>query len=101
MFRRVIEDFDCVQCGHAVSGNGYTNHCPKCLWSVHVDEDPGDRAADCGKPMKPVHAFLKGERIRITHECTACGLRKNVNSVRADDYDQILTLMRASAERMF
>lgn len=38
-FTRVIEDFICENCGTEVKGNGYTNHCPKCLWSKHVDKD--------------------------------------------------------------
>ena len=29
-----------------MKGNGYTNHCPKCLWSKHVDINPGDRGAN-------------------------------------------------------
>ncbi|MFA6992594.1 MAG: RNHCP domain-containing protein, partial [Candidatus Gracilibacteria bacterium] len=36
-FSRTIEDFVCEKCGAKVKGDGYTNHCPKCLWSKHVD----------------------------------------------------------------
>ena len=50
-FTRVVEDFTCGQCGAAVTGDGYTNHCPLCLWSRHVDINPGDRAAECGGLM--------------------------------------------------
>jgi hypothetical protein len=46
-FQRVIEDFECEHCGHLEEGNGYTNHCTSCLWSKHVDINPGDRAAEC------------------------------------------------------
>ncbi|GAA4027162.1 hypothetical protein GCM10022247_60190 [Allokutzneria multivorans] len=97
MFRRVVEDFECGNCGRAVRGNGYTNHCPTCLWSRHVDEEPGDRAAECGGLMRPVHAFLKGQKTRIVHECAKCKERKNVNSIDADDRDVIHKLMAASA----
>ena len=71
-FIRTTEDFICENCGREVKGNGYTNHCPYCLYSKHVDVNPGDRAADCGGLMKPVAVELrKGERI-IIHECDIC-----------------------------
>ena len=50
-FIKVKEDFVCEHCGAEVKGDGYTNHCPKCLWSKHVDVHPGDRAAECGGMM--------------------------------------------------
>lgn len=83
-FRRNKEDFICEHCGTEVQGDGYTNHCPKCLWSKHVDVDPGDRAAECGGMMKPV--FLEGATpdYVITHECEGCGFRKR-NKVQAQD----------------
>ena len=52
-FQRRIENFVCEHCGEKVIGDGYTNHCPKCLWSKHVDVNPGDRMAHCGGMMKP------------------------------------------------
>ena len=51
-FQRCPEDFECGNCGHEIEGNGYTNHCTACLWSKHVDVNPGDRAADCHGLMK-------------------------------------------------
>ncbi|MBU3901416.1 RNHCP domain-containing protein, partial [Patescibacteria group bacterium] len=45
-FQRKIEDFVCGHCGPKIKGTGYTDHCPKCLWSQHVDVNPGDRQAD-------------------------------------------------------
>ncbi|MEK7061411.1 MAG: RNHCP domain-containing protein, partial [Patescibacteria group bacterium] len=43
-FVKKIEDFVCKVCGTKVKGTGYTNHCPNCLYSLHVDEEvPGDR----------------------------------------------------------
>jgi hypothetical protein len=44
-FQRCKEDFRCGHCGHLERGDGYTNHCTACLWSAHVDIQPGDRAA--------------------------------------------------------
>ncbi len=46
------EVFTCKVCGRLVTpegaGSGHRNHCPNCLTSLHLDVEPGDRAADCG-----------------------------------------------------
>ena len=80
-FTRTIENFICEHCGSAVKGNGYTNHCPKCLWSKHVDINPGDRGSRCGRLMKPSAAFVKKGRYNLSHTCLACGFtNKNILS---------------------
>lgn len=71
-FTRTKEDFICGHCGHAVKGNGYTNHCPICLWSKHVDVNPGDREAVCGGMMKPVGIKKAGDEVDILHRCIQC-----------------------------
>lgn len=52
------DSFTCKVCGRPVvsvgAGSGHRNHCPNCLSSLHVDIEPGDRAADCGGIMEPV-----------------------------------------------
>ncbi len=92
-FIRVTEDFICEHCGREVHGNGYTNHCPYCLWSKHVDVTPGDRASHCGGMMKPVEIQIKkGERV-IVHECVKCGYRKPNKTAANDDFTEILKVM--------
>ena len=84
-FTRTREDFVCGHCGAQVRGNGYTNHCPKCLWSRHVDVDPGDRAAECGGLMRPVGVlFEDGEHV-LVQECERCGHRRRNRAARSDD----------------
>ncbi len=78
------EDFVCSHCGEEVSGGGYTNHCPKCLWSKHVDVNPGDREASCGGLMKPISAEQKTGEWRVVHKCEVCGHEK-VNALSSDD----------------
>ena len=46
-FTRTVGDFVCENCNTSVKGNGYTDHCPCCLYSKHVDINPGDRDCDC------------------------------------------------------
>jgi len=92
-FTRTIEDFTCAHCGRQVRGTGYTNHCPRCLWSRHVDVNPGDRAADCGGLMPPISAMLKGDQFVIMHECERCGHRRPNRSAPRDDRDLLIALM--------
>jgi DNA-directed RNA polymerase subunit RPC12/RpoP len=84
-FIKVKEDFICLNCGKKVKGSGYTNHCPKCLYSLHVDKEvPGDRKSDCLGLMKPIGVDKKGDKFIIIHECVKCG-KKMKNKVSVDD----------------
>lgn len=91
-FTRKIEDFACEHCGREVVGNGYTNHCPACLWSKHVDKNPGDREEKCGGLMKPVGSEKKGETYMINHECVRCGFKRNATLLPGDDFDVFLKI---------
>ena len=50
--------FTCKVCGWKVgpagAGSEHRNHCPNCLHSLHLDVEPGDRAADCGGILEPI-----------------------------------------------
>jgi len=91
-FQRRTEDFTCGHCGVPVTGSGYTNHCPKCLHSTHVDINPGDRAAACGGLMEPVRVEKDGERYDIVHRCTVCRGERRCRTAPEDDYEVILKL---------
>ena len=53
--------------------------------SLHVDEEPGDRASDCGGIMEPVAVWVrKGGEWAIIHRCKRCG-KLSSNRVAADD----------------
>lgn len=92
-FQRRIEDFTCEHCGAQVAGDGYTNHCPACLWSKHVDVNPGDRAADCGGLMEPVGAEQKSGEFIIVHRCVVCRHIKRNRTAPEDDFDLIVELL--------
>ena len=99
VFQRRKEDFICEQCGVSVSGDGYTNHCPKCLYSKHVDTSPGDRVAECGGLMVPVQFEQVGAEYRLTHRCVRCGHEKKNKTSVNDDFDALLVLARRLAEQ--
>lgn len=91
-FTKTVEDFNCAHCGAVVHGNGYTNHCPNCLWSRHVDNNPGDRAATCGGMMRPIAVEGDGARFIITHKCEKCGKIKRQRTCDDDNINAIIEL---------
>jgi len=95
-FIKKTEDFDCLNCGVRVEGDGYTNHCPVCLWSLHVDIFPGDRLSDCRGLMKPAGVELLKGSYRIKHVCIKCGQIKKNRISDKDDFDKVIKIMRGN-----
>ncbi|KKU76949.1 MAG: hypothetical protein UY03_C0023G0016 [Parcubacteria group bacterium GW2011_GWA2_47_64] len=92
-FTRTKENFTCEKCGARVTGSGYTNHCPECLWSKHVDKNPGDRASLCGGSMEPSSvSVLGGDTCRIIHECKLCGFIRAQNAAKEDSIERLIKL---------
>lgn len=83
------DSFTCRVCGRPVvsagAGSDHRNHCPNCLSSMHVDEEPGDRESDCGGIMEPIGVWVrKNGEWAILHRCRRCG-KISSNRVAADD----------------
>lgn len=93
-FQRKIEDFACENCGSKTKGSGYTDHCFNCLWSKHVDINPGDRAAKCGGLMEPIGVEVKGGESIIYYKCQQCGFEHRVKAVSGDNFEAILKLTK-------
>lgn len=91
-FQMKKEDFVCGNCGARVRGNGYTDHCPKCLFSRHVDINPGDRQAKCGGIMKPAGLEIKSKKYVINYKCLKCGKNYKVKAVKNDNFETLLKL---------
>ncbi len=83
----------------SVRGDGYTNHCPACLHSKHVDVHPGDRAEICGGILRPVGFDLGGQKLSVIFRCRSCGAVRRNRTSPADDAEEIQRLMRQFAER--
>lgn len=98
LFKRKIEDFTCDQCGVNVKGNGYTNHCPNCLWSKHVDNNPGDRASNCCGPMQPKNIEQEGKEFILTHICKDCGHQKRNKISKEDNFDAVVNLTKKNQD---
>lgn len=94
-FIRKIEDFTCGHCGFDVIGNGFTNHCPKCLWSKHVDKNPGDRAEECRGMMKPVGVEGTVAGYSLLYRCEKCGFQNKNKVSQKDSFDEVLKIAKA------
>ena len=86
---RCNDTFSCRVCDRLVfptpTGGDHRNHCPNCLSSLHVDQEPGDRAADCGGIMDPIGVWVrKKEEWAVIHRCRRCG-KLSSNRVAGDD----------------
>lgn len=93
-FIMIDEEFICENCGNLVSKLGYTarDHCPICLYSKHVDINPGDRLNDCKGLLKPISIEKYKNTYKIIYKCLKCNtIHKNI--VASDDnFDEIIKL---------
>jgi len=73
--------FKCAQCKQIIPmattsiGTDHRDHCPFCLYSLHVDkEKPGDRQSSCKSKMKPIGITFKNNswELMIIYECLGC-----------------------------
>jgi len=91
--------FTCEHCGEVVSGRApgteHRNHCPHCLWSLHVDLRTGDRRCGCHGRMEPISVWvMKNGEWRIVHRCHKCGMMR-ANRVAGDDNELLLMSLAA------
>jgi hypothetical protein len=93
------DTFLCDHCGVAVAppemGSHHRNHCPRCLWSIHVDIRPGDRRSACRGAMEPIGIWIRENREwALIHRCSRCGTLK-ANRIGADDDEVALFALAA------
>ena len=92
-FQRKSETFVCELCHEEVVGSGYTNHCPQCLYSKHVDINPGDRLESCQGLMVPIAIKLKGgQPVSVVHRCQQCGIERSNKLSEQDSSEQIIKI---------
>ncbi len=101
-FTKNDSGFICAHCQKEVHPLGFTsrNHCPFCLWSLHVDVNPGDRANECKGQMEPIRVEPDAKKgYVIIHRCTKCGeIHRNRAAHEAKDQpDSIRLLIKLTA----
>ena len=92
--------FSCQQCGCAVeplTNGSCRNHCPECLYSKHLDLQPGDRLSSCHGLMEPEALTQRsGKGLQIVHRCQRCGERQSnrvaTDTLQPDDWDLVVRL---------
>ena len=98
-FKKTKENFSCEHCGTVVQGNGYTNHCPHCLWSKHVDIYPGDRSQSCAGMMKPTRVDLEKREYIVTQECQKCFTVRRNKLAPNDNFDEVIAIQKRFVEK--
>lgn len=94
------ESFICLKCGQETTYKAgiERNHCPNCLYSLHVDlETPGDRQAACKSLMQPATVSIgKKSSYIITHLCLSCGKIIPNKAARDDNIEELIPLINAN-----
>ena len=94
VFTEIDEEFICGNCGNKVPKLGYScrNHCNKCLYSKHVDINPGDRSNECLGILDPIDIEKFKHTYKIVYKCRKCGqLHKNIMA-NDDDMNMIIKI---------
>lgn len=93
-FNKNDEEFICENCNKKVSKLGYTSrdHCPYCLYSKHVDINPGDRLNNCNGLLIPIEIEKYKNTYKIIYKCNRCNqIHKNIIA-KDDNIDKIIEI---------
>lgn len=95
-FKNNDQTFICENCQKTVNKLFYSsrNHCPYCLYSKHVDLNPGDRLHDCNGLMKPIGIENYKGSYKISHQCQKCFIIKKNIIAKDDDLEQIIKISK-------
>ena len=91
----IDEEFICENCGFHVTKLGYScrNHCPKCLYSKHIDINPGDRKETCHGKLEPIGIETNSKKgYVIVFKCQKCGAIRKNKVAEDDNMDLIIEL---------
>ena len=96
VFNELDEGFICENCKKEVKPLGYTSrdHCPYCLYSKHVDINPGDRQNTCKGLLIPIGIEKYKDTYKILYKCNKCKKEhKNIMS-KDDDINKIIEISK-------
>lgn len=88
------ESFICENCHKSVEALNYTarDHCPYCLYSKHIDINPGDRLNNCLGLLKPIGIEKFKNTYKIIYKCNKCNqIHKNILA-NDDNMDLVIEL---------
>ena len=95
-FNMIDEAFICENCGKKIEKLGYTarDHCPYCLYSKHVDINPGDRLNTCMGLLKPIGIEKFKDTYKILYKCTKCNKEHKNIMAKDDDMNMIIEISK-------
>ena len=93
-FNMIDENFICEHCGKEVKKAEYTarDHCPYCLYSKHVDINPGDRENTCKGLLKPIGVEKFKDTYKIIYRCEKCNQEHKNIMANDDDMQEIIRI---------
>lgn len=95
LFSKNDNFFVCEHCNKEVNPLNYTSrdHCPYCLYSKHVDINPGDRAEECKGLLVPVGMEPNPKKgYMIIFRCQKCGMIRKNKAAEDDNMDLLISL---------
>jgi DNA-directed RNA polymerase subunit RPC12/RpoP len=96
-FTEIDEEFICENCGRKVEKLEYScrNHCNHCLYSKHVDKNPGDRAEECHGLLEPIGIEMSSKKgYIIVYKCKKCGAIRKNKAAKDDNFNAILEVSK-------
>lgn len=96
LFTKLDEEFICENCKQKIEKLNYTtrDHCNHCLYSKHVDINPGDRQNPCKGLLKPIGIEKFKSTYKIIYKCEKCNqIHKNIMA-NDDNMDLIIELSK-------
>ena len=93
-FNMIDDEFICEHCHQKISKLNYTarDHCNHCLYSKHVDINPGDRANTCQGLLAPIGIEKYKGTYKIVYKCLKCGMTHKNIMANDDNMDEIIKL---------
>jgi len=91
------QGFVCQNCSFRVDKHPSSSrdHCPNCLYSLHVDIFPGDRQNSCRGLLEPIGLQKKKGKEQIVYRCQKCH-KQLVNIVALDDNQEEIIKLECS-----
>lgn len=95
-FNELDEEFICENCHKHVDRLNYSSrdHCNYCLYSKHVDINPGDRLNDCRGLLKPIGIEKHKDTFKIIYRCEKCRKTHKNIMARDDNMDLIIEISK-------
>lgn len=96
-FNMIDESFICEYCNKKVEKLNYTarDHCPYCLYSKHVDINPGDRQNNCHGLLKPIGIEKYKNTYKIIYKCSKCNKQHKNIIANDDDFNKIIEISKS------